>query len=1319
MKKGLKFLNSTFFISLLFLSSCNSKKYSQITDSSQPSSPLLEIDYTKLMAPQNLSFDPSQNVLKWDSVDGAFKYELNVDGQILSSSIDKTNYTLPSHLFNDEDKKQYYMSIRAVNEDGTIKSNYTTFLYDVSNASLSSPYTYEYEEEKNEYIINGLNPFFDLNNDSNLVLSEEFNDIPITGIAPYAFENEKKLIKSMTLSSNIKTIGNNAFSGCYIASIVLNEGLVEIGDFAFEKTIKLGQIKIPSTVTNIGNSAFYMSAITSLTISDNSKIESIGESAFMNTGIEALNLPASIKQLGEKAFYRSKIKSLTFEEGTTLSEIPAQCFASCTNLTSLSLPASVSKIGSSSFSSCSSLRTVLIANDSSIQTIEESAFENLSRLTYFGLEENYDSTSSATILNIPDTLEIIGDKAFRNIKFTQINFGNASILNQIGENAFSGNTSLTNIRFPKSLVTIGKSAFSGNTALANVYFTDDSLLRYVGKDAFSNCPFITNAGDQRIMVAKVLYAISSSDQKEKVITLDSSILAIAEEVFSKCEVETLNLNEGLEVIGNGAFLNCSSLKNVSIPNSVIVIGNNAFQNCSAMQNLNFGNVVSASLQTIGNYAFNNVYEVLNINLPNNVTTIGNNAFACTSSYVSGSVRGNAKLTSFIINASSQLQTIGENAFSGQVSLTDINIPNQVNELHNSAFYNCASLRNITIDKENSKIERFGTSVFENSGITNINIPASTKTIESNAFKNCKALENVDFSDSAFSESPDKTLYQNTFEGCSSLRSITLPSSIETIQANAFLNATNLETIITSAVNIDNLSFTNTAFESNAENGFVICNGIIIRYVGTDKEIVLPEGIIGINPSAFSNSSVEIITISNTLKTIDDSAFENCSNLKVVKFGNDSMLTEIGTRAFMNCKNLEEFTFSDDITSIGAYAFYNCISLKSANLTSSHLQVIEEYTFTNCNSLTQLTLGSNIREIKKYAFYQNSLEEIDFPDSMIIIGDYAFARNGKALNNLLAPENWEITTPSLQSIHFNDNSKLSSIGKYTFANNYISEIELPKNEGLFLDEYCFVNSVKLLRFTLEEGIVITEGIVSGATQLEEMEIPSEISLVSLFGGQVSMVPKTLKTVYFSEGSQKVNDYALAGLGMIENVILPSTITEIGAYAFYGCRSISSIDLSNIKIIDQNAFNGCTKLSTIVFGTQFEYIGNKALFATQYLNELESEFVIIDGILIRYNGNDKIVTLPNNVTMIAGGAFSGNQDIEKVILSENTSYIGNGAFDSCFNLESVEIQYDGLIEIELGTFDTLSSNLSIFVSNQNLNAYKTDIFWSLYADYLKAK
>jgi len=144
----------------------------------------------------------------------------------------------------------------------------------------------------------------------------------------------------------------------------------------------------------------------------------------------------------------------------------------------------------------------------------------------------------------------------------------------IGDVAFGGCKSLTNINIPNSVTTIGYSAFVSCDSLTNINIPNS--VTTIGEQAFWGCEFLVN----------------------------------------------INIPNSVTTIGDSAFWGCDSLTNINIPNSVTTIGKFAFSNCDSLVNINIPN----SVTTIGEYAFDGCESLVNINIPNSVTTIEDGAF---------------------------------------------------------------------------------------------------------------------------------------------------------------------------------------------------------------------------------------------------------------------------------------------------------------------------------------------------------------------------------------------------------------------------------------------------------------------------------------------------------------------------------------------------------------------------------------------------------------------------------------------------------------------------------------------------------------------
>ena len=200
----------------------------------------------------------------------------------------------------------------------------------------------------------------------------QINTNKLTTIPEAMFKGTK--IKSLTLSSSLKTIGNEAFQNVKTSD---SEGLT---------------ITIPSSVTTIGENSFSGITIKSLTFTNPSTSLTIGKNSFKTSNISGgITIPANVTKIEEGAFQSSKINSLTFDTSAKLTEVGKNAFASNT-FTTLELPSSINTIFEGAFSSNSKLTSVTIP--SSITTIEKNAFSSCPLL---GIKEgDFKNNSNST-----------------------------------------------------------------------------------------------------------------------------------------------------------------------------------------------------------------------------------------------------------------------------------------------------------------------------------------------------------------------------------------------------------------------------------------------------------------------------------------------------------------------------------------------------------------------------------------------------------------------------------------------------------------------------------------------------------------------------------------------------------------------------------------------------------------------------------------------------------------------------------------------------------------------------------------------------------
>ena len=647
--------------------------------------------------------------------------------------------------------------------------------------------------------------------------------------------------------------------------------------------------------------------------------------------------------------YKGKSSVVRIPYGVT--SIGKKAFYYCKTLTIIEIHNSVTSIGSSAFSGCSALTSVVIGKK--VSSICDNAFKNCYKLV------EVINKSSLEINKGSEDYGYAGYYAF------EIHQGKSKIVNQDGYLFYTYNgvnyllgyagddTALT---LPESYngqdYSIYKYAFRGNCSITNVVI--GKKVSSIGDSAFGGCyKLVEVINKSSLNIARNsnygfagYYALEVHKGESKIVNQDGYLFY------------TYNgVNYLLGYTGDDTAL--------TLPESY-----------------------NGQDYSIYKYAFYFNNSITSVVIPDSVTSIGSDAFNFCST-----------LTSVVIGNS--VTSIGFSAFASCDALTSIVIPNSVTSIGDYAFYSCDALTSIVIP---NSVKSIGDYAFCScDALTSIVIPNSVKSIGDYAFCSCDALTSVVIGKKVSS------IGDNTFKDCYKLVEVINKSLLVIIKNSPYRGyagkyALEIHKGDSKIVNQDGYLF----YTYNGVN-------YLLGYTGDDTALTLPENYNGQDYSIYKyafcgNRSITSVVIPNSVKSIGDSAFRDCSALTSIKIPNS--VTSIGDSAFYSCSALTSIKIPNSVKSIGSYVFQGCSALTSIVIPNS-VKSIGDLAFCSCSALTSIKIPNSVTSIGSHAFYScSALTSIEIPDRVTSISSYAF-RDCSALTSIVIPD------------------RVTSIGSYAF------------------------------------------------------------------------------------------------------------------------------------------------------------------------------------------------------------------------------------------------------------------------------------------------
>ena len=668
--------------------------------------------------------------------------------------------------------------------------------------------------------------------------------------------------------------------------------------------------------------------------------------------------------------------------------------------------------------------------------------------------------------------------------------------------------------------------------------------------------------------------------------------------------------------------------------------------------------IYSGITSISDSAFSDCRNVENIYIPKSVVNIGENAFPKSCVYYDGSISqwckinfksktANPAYRLFINNLEIEgnidlpdgMTGISNYAFAGNQSITSITIPDSVTSIDDCAFQSCTKLLNIIVDDENKDYRSIDGVLF-NKDVTKLvaypvskaetaySIPNGVTSIDNCAFYDCTSLTSVTFPENIISIGDD------AFQNCSSIKVANYPgTSTQWSKISVGINNTYLINAIIYDYNSENSYYGKGAYGENVSWTLYTTGELIISGTGAMKDYT---------PSSTApwysyKDKIKKVTIEDGVTTVGAYAFYDCTSLTSATIGNG--VTSIGNWAFYGCTGLTSITIGNGVTSIGYSAFEDCTSLMNITIPDS-VTSIDTFAFYDCTSLTSATIGNGVTSIGSNAFSGCTRLKSVYYDgtptewSKISVGSgnsYLTSATRIYECNSDRPYRLGSCGDNVTYKFYTDGelviSGTGSMKSYFSTKSYSSSSDAPWHS--YRD--------KIKKVAIEDGITtIGEYAFYDCTGLTTIKI----------GGSVTSIDST----------------AFEDCTSLTEIIIPDSVVTIGNQAFYGCSCLLSVSLGNgVKTIGSQAFSNCKSLKDVNLGNNITTIGGGAF------NECT---------------NIKSITIPDSVTNIGGGAFY-KTGLTSVKIPRTVTYIGEGAFGSTIDFYGYIYDRDFTIYCEKGS------------------------------------
>lgn len=670
------------------------------------------------------------------------------------------------------------------------------------------------------------------------------------------------------------------------------------------------------------------------------------------------------------------------------------------------------------------------------------------------------------------------------------------------------------------------------------------------------------------------------------------------------------------------------------------------------------------ITSIGKQAFANCSYLTGVDLPDTLTGIGVSAFQSCRAFTKP------------LRIPDSVTTIGKQAFEYCRKLPAVTFGSKTASIGEAAFGGCEALTSVTLP---DSLTELGESAFVDClSLSSVTIGNGLGAVPANAFNGCTALASVSLG-SGVTEIGD-----GAFGACTSLGSIRVGEALTGIGENAFSGCTSLSEVTgigASLTRIGKNAFASTALFDGAKENAVYVGGWFLGVKNGDmRGMTIADGTVGIAEYALSGCEYfdDRLTLPDSLLYIGTGAFSNCKKLNAVIIG--KRVREIGDDAFLGCVALTNVI-------LGSYD-----RSQSSGLGESSLETIGRYAFYSCSSLKLVTMPDCVRSIGQYAFrksgiYENAKRDVyagnwlvdcksdgaygtvAVAEGTVGIADYAFY-NCVGVTGVILPETVRV------------------IGRGAFYKcRLLSSVNLPAGITEIKD-YTFYHCDSLVLPEFPEGLtrigrsafykcrLVSE---DGESEENRLVIPDsvrEIGAFAFYGCVYTYTDRAtalqmtggMDYLVIGSGVSLIGEQAFSGMTTLRGVALGSSVTGIGDKAFYKCTSLAAVDFDPALVsIGEKAFYQCSALEKIRLPASLETIGRYAFYKCTSVKVLElgGAREIGDAAFLGCTGLTEL-NLPETLTVIGKQAFRGCTGLSGVVLGTGITSVGAHAFYGCPNL-----------------------------------------------------